>query len=124
MNLSSSHSARPAPVMTAAVSAPSGLAAQRYGDCQHWREVGTRALVAGDAELAMRCWKHVRQLQPESPDALFHIACCHALLNEASRACLIFEGLANMPSVPAPMRERAARLALLTDPERAPSSQA
>ena len=92
---------------------------QRYGDVQHWRTVATRAMLAGDAELALRCWRHVRQLQPEALDALFHIACCYARLNEPGRACLIFHALAIAPTVPEELRQRAARLAALVDPERA-----
>ena len=90
---------------------------QRYGDVQHWRTVASRAMLAGDAELALRCWRHVRQLQPEALDALFHIACCYARLNEPGRACLIFHALATAPTVPEDLRQRAARLAALVDPE-------
>ena len=92
---------------------------QRYGDVQHWRTVASRAMLAGAADLALRCWRHVRQLQPEALDALFHIACCYARLNEPGRACLIFQALATAPTVPEDLRQRAARLAALVDPEQA-----
>lgn len=83
---------------------------QRYGDVNHWREAAQRATDRGDTELALSCWNHVRRLQPDALDALFHAACCIAKQGESERAGLMFDVVANHAQAPLDLRRRAARL--------------
>lgn len=83
----------------------------RQGDALHWRDRAQRAQQRGDTELALRCWAHVRQLQPQALDAEFHLGCCLALRNQPARASLVLHALAERYDAAPALRERAARLA-------------
>ncbi len=94
-----------------------GALPRRYGDADHWRRVATAAGDQGEIDTAMRCWAHVKRLQPEARDADFHIACCHALQGRRERAAHSFADLAADPTVSPMLRRRALRLAQLLDVE-------
>jgi hypothetical protein len=106
----------PAPV--AALPAMSrGTLPERYGDPRHWREVAERAQGQGDVDLALHAWLHLQELRPEAPEVMFHIGCCLALRQEIGRACLAFYTLADRKDAAPGLRQRAARLAALLDPD-------
>ena len=85
-------------------------------DAAYWRGQTRRALEEGDAPQALRCWNRVRRLQPLSLDALFHIACCFALVDRPRPARHVFESLASIEQAPAELRDRCLRLAALLEP--------
>jgi hypothetical protein len=105
--------------MTHAEARPDTAAAAqgRYADPQHWRDVAERAQARGDTDLALHAWLHLQDLRPEAADVMFHIACCLALRQEVGRACLAFYALADRASAPPGLRQRAARLAALLNPD-------
>lgn len=105
---------------TAALAEPTDHPADRYADPRHWRSVAERAQAQGDVDLALHAWLHLQELRPESPEVQFHIACCLALRQEIGRACLAFYALADRANAPAALRQRAAKLAALLDPEPQP----
>lgn len=92
------------------------LVAHCSGEPRHWRGLAACASSQGDHALALRCWSIVREMQPKALDALFHQGCCHALIDEPARACLVFEAVAAAPTAPPALRQRAERLAALVDP--------
>lgn len=89
----------------------------RERTANHWRAAAKRAQLRGNVAAALQCWLQVRQVQPRALDVLFHIACCHALLDEPGRACVMLYALAEHPDTPAPLRERAERLAQALEPD-------
>lgn len=96
--------------------APAAAPAPEATSAQLWRLFATDAQDSGDTARALQCWREVGQHAPDALDAMFHIACCHALLDEPGRACLIFEALAHDLTAPAGLRRRCAKLAALLDP--------
>lgn len=90
---------------------------ERDSDPLYWRAVAERAQAQGDVGLALHAWLQLQDLRPDAPEVSFHIACCLALRQEVGRACLAFYALADRADVPPALRQRAARLAALLDPE-------
>ena len=94
---------------------PAQARAPAPGSAQLWRLFATDAQEAGDAARALQCWREVALREADALDAMFHIACCHALLQEPDRACLIFDALAHAPAAPQALRRRCGRLLNLLD---------
>jgi thioredoxin-like negative regulator of GroEL len=85
----------------------------RQDDVAHWRRVALAASEQGENTHALRCWAQVLQLQPDAHDAVFHIACCHALGGQREHAAETFAVLAADPGVDEDLRRRSVRLAHL-----------
>lgn len=83
---------------------------------QRWRLYATDAQDSGDPARALQCWREVARRQADALDAMFHIGCCHALLQQPGRACLIFDALAHAPGTPDALRQRCTRLLSVLDP--------
>lgn len=96
--------------------APAAVPPAEATSAQVWRLFATDAQESGDIARALQCWREVGQHAPDALDAMFHVACCHALLDDAGRACLIFDALAHDPAAPAGLRQRCAKLAALLEP--------
>lgn len=112
-------SARPDRAAVRAVRAArsTGAAQQPAVDSAHdWRLFATEAQEDGDSARALQCWREVALREPNALNAMFHIACCHARLHEAGRACLILDSLAHSPRTPEPLRQRCLRLLCLLEP--------
>ncbi len=86
------------------------------GRAQRWRTLALDALEAGNPARALQCWREVGRREPDALDAMFNLGCCHVLIDEPGRACLIFEALSQAQTAPLALRQRAARLAALVDP--------
>ena len=93
--------------------APAAVPPAEATSAQVWRLFATDAQECGDIARALQCWREVGQHAPDALDAMFHVACCHALLDDAGRAGLIFDALAHDPTAPARLRRRCAKLAAL-----------
>ena len=112
-------SAWPDPVAAQAIPAARTTEAAPWpvADSAHvWRLCATAAQEDGDSARALQCWREVALREPNALDAMFHIACCHARLHEAGRACLILDSLAHSPRTPEPLRQRCLRLLCLLEP--------
>lgn len=87
-----------------------------HDDVRLWRTLGARALEDADGKLALNCWRRVRELEPQSDEALLHLGRSLLLVGEAGRACLVFDALADKRNAPAAVREEARRLVAMHEP--------
>jgi hypothetical protein len=87
-------------------------------DAEHHddRCAAVAAFDRGDLREALRLWRHVLAMSPRHKDALFQVACCHALLDEPAQACNAFLSVAADARADQSLRRRAAELARLVDP--------
>lgn len=83
---------------------------------QALRAEALAAFDRGDLREALRLWRQVLSSTARTKDALFQVACCHALLDEPAQACHAFMSVADDDGVDPGLRRRAAELARLVDP--------
>lgn len=93
---------------------PAAVPPAEVASAQLWRLFAIDAQESGDMARALQCWREVGQHAPDALDAMFHVACCHAL-DEPGRASLIFDALAHDPAAPGGVRLRCAKLAELLE---------
>ena len=89
---------------------------EALADVQTLRADAIAAFDRGDVRDALRLWRLVVAMSPRTRDALFQVACCHALLDEPAQACNAFLSVAADARMDQRLRRRAAELARLVDP--------
>ena len=114
-------SAMPSPTTMPFMAAGAGIWADRtdaqaQADVQDIRQAAVAAFDRGEVREALRLWRLVLAMSRRGRDALFQVACCHALLDEPAQACNAFLSVAADARMDLRLRRRAAELARLVDP--------
>ena len=113
--------ATPSPSTLPFMAAGAGIWADRtdpqaLADVQDIRQAAVAAFDRGEVREALRLWRLVLAMSRHGCDALFQVACCHALLDEPAQACNAFLSVAADARMGVQLRRRAAELARLVDP--------